>query len=220
MVLHMIKVDELLEKYAALEIKVHGYVNKISGDYCCGCATPCCHSRYCVGVTEHTWLRRVAEYTGAEVPEGIAKEGDLCFLSSTGCSLEAGRPIECTWYICDTLSLKLVEPLERFAYQVLCTSLGHVVRKVTKDKDLLDFDDLEDLTVRQREKILERIEKADRCVDIVFELLQRKDDILEVGIVAEKLLYVCRTFQYASAVVRFDGEVPSLSKVGRQKFTI
>jgi len=215
----MISIEELLEKYADLEIKVHKYVTEISGEYCCGCKTPCCHSRHCVGVTEYTWLRRVAEYTGADIPEGIAKEGELCFLSSTGCFLDAGRPIECTWYICDTLSLNLISPLERFAYQVLCTSLGYVVRKVTKDRDLLDFEDLEDLTVRQREKIFERIEKADRCVEIVFELLQQKDDCLEVGGVADKMLYVCRAFQYASTVVRFDGEVPSLSKVGRKKLT-
>jgi hypothetical protein len=88
---------------------------------------------------------------------------------------------------------------------------------VTKDRDLLDFADLEDLTVRQREKILERIDKADKCVDIVFELLQNKDEQEPVVDVAEKMLFVCRTFQYASTVVRFDGEVPSLSKVGRKK---
>jgi hypothetical protein len=212
----MIPIDELLGKYVDLEIKVHEYVNVISGEYCCDCKTPCCHPRHCIGVTEHTWLRRVAEYTGAKIPQGDVKEGDLCFLSETGCFLDAGRPIECTWYICDTLSIKLAGPLERFAYQILCTSLGYVVRKVTKDRDLLDFDDLEDLTVRQREKILERIEKADKCVEIVFELLQRKDEQASVVEVAEKMLFVCRSFQYASTVVRFEGEVPSLSKIGRK----
>ncbi|MDA3798123.1 MAG: hypothetical protein PF692_03475 [Kiritimatiellae bacterium] len=213
----MISTDTLIEKYVALEVKVHKYVTEVSGKYCCDCDTPCCHSRHCVGVTHHTWLRKVAEYTGATVPAGEAKEGELCFLCETGCFLDAGRPIECTWYICDMLSIKLVNPLERFAYQILCTSLGYVVRKVTKDKDLLDFDDLEKLSVRQREKILERIEKADQCTDIIVDLLRRKDEQDNVLDVAEKMLYVCRTFQYASSVVRFEGEIPSLSKTGREK---
>lgn len=212
----MIPIDELVRRYAELEIRLHEEIGRQSGSICAACKAICCHSKYCIGVTESAWLRAVAESIGVAVPPGEAKEGELSFLSIRGCTLPAGRPMECTWYVCDDISVAIPDPLKRFVYQVLSNILAYVVRRATTDDDLFEVADLESLTVRQREKIGERITTAHRCIDVAQELLARRKEPLPVEETAEKVLFLSRTFPYASGSVRFKGEQAPVSAARRK----
>lgn len=212
----MIPIETLIQRYAELEIRLHAEIGRISGSLCAVCKTICCHSRYCVGVTESAWLRAVAESIGTSIPPGEAKEGELSFLSLRGCTLPAGRPMECTWYICDDINLAMPDPLKRFVYQVFSNILGYVVSRATTDYDLIEIADLETLTVRQREKIDERITTAHKCMDIGLELLKNRHEPVPLEDTAGKILFLTRTFPYASGSVRFQGEQIPVSAARRK----
>lgn len=210
-------IDELARRYSELEKRLHQHIGAQSNHICAACPNKCCHARYCFGVAESPWLQKVVALDGVELPEGELVEGDINFLTHTGCGLAAGRPMECTWYICDSLSVSIPDPLKRYIYQVLSNILGYIVRKVKADYDLTEVDDLDSLTKRQREKIAERIDTSHRCIDICAELLEKRRESLPVDDIADKMLFLARTFPYAASSVRFPGEQPSLSAAGRKK---
>lgn len=213
----MIPIATILDEYIALERRLHGEIASLSGKFCAVCKTICCCSRHCIGVTESAFLRACVERQGRVLPPGEAKEGELSFLTLKGCSLEAGRPMECTWYVCDDISAAIADPLERYVYQILSSVLAYVVRRATSDDDLTEVEDLERLTPRQREKIRERIVQADRAITEAMALLRDRDRETSVQETAERMLFLSRLFPYAASSVRFAGEAPSLSRAGRER---
>lgn len=205
----------LVEAYAALEETVHGRIGEMSGPICSRCETPCCKPEHCRDVPASAWLRAVAEARGATVPEEATAE--TSFLGSDGCSLRAGWPPQCTWYICDGLELAIRDPLERYVYQVLSSVLGHVIRGVTRDLDLTDVEVLADLTERQRARIGQRIRESAACAEAAWELRCRRSEHVAVQDVAASMLRIARLFPFAARPVRFEGEPSSLSRAARER---
>ena len=205
----------LIEAYAVLEQQIHQRVGEISGPTCSACSVPCCKPEHCGDVPESAWLRAVAEARGAAVPPAGTPE--VSFLGETGCTLRAGWPPQCTWYICDDLELAIRDPLERYVYQVLSNVLGYVIRGLTRDMDLTDVETLTDLSDRQRAKVGRRIEEASACANAAWTLRSLREEQRPVVEVVESMLRIGRTFPFAGRRVRFAGERPSLSKAGRER---
>lgn len=205
----------LVEAYASLEEQVHQRVGEISGPACAACRTPCCKPEHCSDVPESAWLRAVAEARGAVVPPASTPE--VSFLGETGCTLRAGWPPQCTWYICDDLELAIRDPLDRYVYQVVCSVLGYVIRGITRDLDLTDFEDLTELTDRQRAKVGRRIAEAGACADAAWTLRSQRTERRPVVEVVESMVRIARTFPFACRPVRFEGERPSLSRAARER---
>ncbi len=210
-------IDDLVARYAQLERRVHAAIRERSAAHCAACRTPCCKDEHCEDVADSPWLRRVVEKAAGRSPDALSRSGPARFLGSTGCRLPAGRPMQCTWYICDDLCLAIRDPLDRFVYQVISNLLGHVVRSISRDHDLVDAEPLEDLTPAQRRKIATRIDEAEKCLDIVLAIQAARDDEEPVSETAAAMLYVCRTFPFVARTVRFDDETPALSRRGRKK---
>jgi len=207
--------ENLVARYAGLEQRIHAAIRARSATYCANCKTPCCKDEHCCDVADSPWLRRVAELADARTIDEFTQEGPARFLGANGCRLPAGRPMQCTWYICDDLCLAISDPLDRFVYQVISNLLGHVVRKITRNCDLVDIDDLECLTPAQRRKIATRLTEAERCLDIVLTIQSERKLNKPVDETASALLYVCRTLPFAAGTARFEGELPALSAAGR-----
>jgi hypothetical protein len=208
-------IDELADRYIAVEKRVHGIVSRFSGVICTQCKDPCCTSKHCSDIGESIWLQLVAQRDGnVLVPR---QDGSYCFLGDTGCTLTAGRPMQCTWYICDTLCLEICEPLEHFLYQVVSSVLVYIIRNISRGTDLLDIEALDELTPVRLRKLDRRLHEAHEMLDIVEALRANPAQSMPLSEAAIPLLKLARWFPFTAGRVRFAGEAPSLSAAGRKQ---
>jgi hypothetical protein len=208
-------IEALADAYIAVEKRVHGIVSKFSGVICTRCQDPCCTTKHCSDIGESPWLQLVAQRDGnALVPR---KDGSYCFLGEQGCTLTAGRPMQCTWYICDTLCLEISEPLEHFLYQVVSSVLVYIIRNISRGTDLLDIEDLAELTPVRMRKLARRLDEAHEILDIAEKLRADPDQSMPLREAAIPLLKLARRFPFTAGRVRFEGEAPSLSAAGRKQ---
>ena len=204
--------SQLALAYGRLEVRLHDAIDVMSQMHCAQCPTPCCESRHCSDIAESPWLLSVAKAMGADIPAGDSGEG-LSFLGARGCTLPAGRPIQCTAYVCDRLSLTLGDPVDAFLYHALSSVLPFVVRRIHGQLDLTDLEDPDDLTAGRRGRLLRRIDTAHQCLDAVAAV--RADRTAGRAPAADDLLLLARTFPFAARHVRFPGEAPDVSRALR-----
>jgi hypothetical protein len=205
--------ETLADNYIALAKDLHIFISEMSGAMCAACTAPCCTPDHCNSLAPSAWLRFVAERAGTT----ISNTAPLNFLSPTGCTLPAGRPIQCTAYLCDQLALNIRDPIDRFAYQIASDALPHVARHLTRTRDLTDIEDLSELTDKQKLRIAIRIAEAHDCLTRVITLRKQRNQQASTEQIAFELLRIAHTFPYAACQVRFDGKLPSLSEATRRK---
>lgn len=204
-------VDSLVRGYAQFEIRLHRTIAGMSGAECAQCPTPCCESRHCSDLLQSPWLMRVARSSGADLE--AARQGDgLCFLERRGCTLSAGRPLQCTAYVCDRLSLALRAPLDAFLYHALASLLPMIVRNVHGREDLIDVEDPSVLTPAQRKRLADRLATGRQCLDAVDALIAARRTPIPPDRMAEPLLLLARTTPFAARHVRLPGEPLDVSR--------
>ena len=206
-------IDNLIDRYIGVEKRVHGIVSRFSGVICSQCTDPCCTSKHCSDIGESIWLQRVAQRDGNRL---VARpDGSYSFLGEKGCTLTAGRPMQCTWYICDTLCLEICDPLDHFLYQVASSVLVYIIRNISRGTDLLDIESMDELTPVRLRKLDRRLNEAHEMLDIVESLRADPDQAMPLRAAAVPLLKLARWFPFTAGRVRFAGEAPSLSAAGR-----
>ena len=190
-------VQSLVEAYARMERRLHAEVAALSAGVCAGCRKVCCTPEHCADFATSPWLRRVAAValgTGSALPR--RRRGG--FLSVAGCTLLAGRPMQCTLYVCDRIDAQLTDPLKRFLYEVLSRLLVYVVRDVAGHNDLTEIKDLDALSASQRKKIAARIATADRCLDVCGGLRAGQDGECTAREVCRQVLYLASLHPFAA----------------------
>jgi hypothetical protein len=205
--------ESLADDYIALAHEIHRFIGAMSGPSCASCQDPCCEPDHCSSLAESPWLQFVATRAGATIPNATPYN----FLGPNGCTLAAGRPIQCTVYICDPLALEIRDPIDRFAYQIASDALPHVVRRLTRNLDLTDVEELDTITDKQRQRIAKRLTEAHTALKRVIHLRERRHEQAGVEKTLCELLRIAQLFPYAARHVRFDGNLPTLSSAARKR---
>lgn len=198
-------IEQLAEAYAQVEERMHRLIAGLSARHCSVCRTPCCKPMHCSSLLSSPWLRLVAAQRGVKIDKTCE---EVHFLGEAGCTLPAGRPIQCTAYVCPELEWLITDPLERFVYQVLTGIPAAVVRCIAREYDLTEVADLSCLTKPQRKKLMTTLSRMRQCLERSERLLKQKNDHASSWNLTDDLLYLARAFPFAAKTVRFKGEPP------------
>ena len=87
-------------EYRQLEMQVSCCLSPFCHPFCNGCGE-CCKADICVEAVESAWLRIVRKQGGDETSRFNRSTG---WLTSKGCSLQAGRPPLCYEFCCERIT--------------------------------------------------------------------------------------------------------------------
>jgi hypothetical protein len=137
--------EELLNRYAELEVRVREMMSRLFSSSCGMCTSCCCRADICEEAVESAFLSKLLARQGLNAG---AMDDRFGWLDVNGCSLEYGKPTVCYDFFCDDLLARLPDDETRFAVRVLGKLMLHVGTDAFKGihlTELMDPDDLEQL---------------------------------------------------------------------------
>ena len=90
-------VEQLIPLHIQAESMVASKITPLTSQYCSVCETPCCDTAYCSETQRSDFLQQVLRFQTGMIAT------DHNWLSATGCTLKAGKPMVCQQYFCDTI---------------------------------------------------------------------------------------------------------------------
>lgn len=134
----LVSLDQMVERYARLEMAVQQRMNACCAVFCSACTTPCCRIDFCCESLESPFLAAVRNrFAPAALWDPAAG-----WLTPTGCGLAAGRPPVCYEFLCGPIltAQTNVQPLSALKrLSMLITAAG---RRARGNHHLVELSDL------------------------------------------------------------------------------
>jgi hypothetical protein len=158
----------LVDRYGRFEQRVRHHTERWCRPFCSACRQVCCQAGFCAETRESRFLMRVVRrFSGHAVFS--PSNG---WLSSTGCTLVAGRPPVCYEFLCRPITDAVSsDPKRRYAMRVSSMLVSHVGMRAIGGRHLVEATRAADLDRVNPERFIARLDEAEKAFCIVADIL-------------------------------------------------
>lgn len=154
------QLKEYIDHYTELERSMQELITELSSSLCEQCTLCCCDAMICEEAIESPFLKLVHQQTD----QFSDRYG---FLSTTGCSLDKGRPPACYEYFCDDQFYHQPDELYAEILQILGALLSHATRNARGDSPLAEIMQKEALDNLDFKQMEEQLQESLQALEII-----------------------------------------------------